>query len=120
MAGKAFFLMRLNDHVQYLKKIENTLADKGDFQGTCHTECKLGKWIYGEGAQEIAALNDADKGKALFDAIKDPHEQFHIASKQAVEKKKAGDAEGAKAASTQMHVLSNDICTKLLDLDKLS
>jgi hypothetical protein len=119
MAGKAFFLMRLNDHVQYLKKIENTLADKGDFQGTCHTECKLGKWLYGEGAQEIAALQEADKAQAIFDSIKDPHEQFHLISKTAVEKKKDGDESAAKAASTQMHVLSNTICNKLLDLDKL-
>jgi len=49
MVGKAFFLQRLNDHVVYLKKVQRTLDGTEDFQVTdCH-DCKLGKWLYGEG-----------------------------------------------------------------------
>jgi hypothetical protein len=118
MAGKAFFIMRLNDHVQYLKKLEDTLHGKGDFAGTDHTECKLGQWIFGEGEQEVVGLNNP-QAKEVFDSIKDPHERFHTISKEALAKQQAGDEAGAKAASTEMHVLSTNISNKLLELDKL-
>ncbi|MDM8545043.1 CZB domain-containing protein [Candidatus Venteria ishoeyi] len=119
MAGKAFFLQRLNDHVQYLKKINATLEGKSDFQGTAHTDCKLGQWIYGEGADEVASLSDP-KAQETFDALKEPHEKFHDISKDALAKKIAGDEEGARRAETDMHVLSTNIYNKLLDLDGMS
>jgi len=119
MAGKAFFLMRLNDHVQYLKKISNTLEGKADFQACSHTECKLGQWIYGEGSAEIATLTNA-QAQAVFESIKDPHEQFHTVSKEVLEKKRAGDEVGAQQAVTEMHKLSTIIYNNLLKLDGMS
>lgn len=119
MAKKAFFMKRLNDHVQYLKEIDATLKGTGTFQGTSHCECALGKWMYGEGIAEVQALGN-DTAKTIFDSLQEPHEQFHVVSKQALEKKQAGDEEGAKAALTEMHVLSTAITNKLLQLDGLS
>ncbi len=116
MAGKAFFLMRLNDHVQYLKHITDTLDGKANFAGSSHTDCKLGQWIYGEGEAEVATLADP-RAKDIFDKIKDPHEKFHSISKTVLEKHANGDAEGAKKAATEMHVLSTQIYNRLLDLD---
>lgn len=116
MAGKAFFLMRLNDHVQYLKRITDTLDGKADFAGTSHTDCKLGQWIYGEGEAEVASLSDP-RAQETFEGIKDPHEKFHTISKAILAKHADGDAEGAKKAATEMHVLSTQIYNKLLDLD---
>ncbi len=116
MAAKAFFLMRLNDHVQYLKHITDTLDGKTEFVGTSHIECKLGHWIYGEGEAEIAALTDP-RAKAIFDSLKDPHEKFHTISKDVLIKHSSGDAEGARKAATEMHILSTQIYNKLLDLD---
>lgn len=116
MAGKAFFLMRLNDHVQYLKKLDGTLKGQGDFTGTDHHNCKLGKWIENEGTQEIAALKDS-RAKEVFESLKEPHERFHVASQQALAKQQAGDTAGAKDAVTEMHVLSTSIANKLLELD---
>ena len=116
MAGKAFFLQRLNDHVQYMKKISATLADNGDFQGTTHDDCKLGQWIYGEGAQEVAALSDPD-AQTVFDSLKEPHEKFHRISQEALSKKVSGDIAGANQAETDIYVLSTDIYNKLLKLD---
>lgn len=118
MAGKAFFLQRLNDHVQYLKKIDNTLKGQGDFAGTDHHSCKLGLWIDKEGPQEVAGLEN-QKAAEIFEGLKEPHEKFHVASKQALEKMKSGDEAGAKAAMTEMHVLSATLSNKLLELDSL-
>ncbi|MEK8018996.1 MAG: CZB domain-containing protein [Candidatus Parabeggiatoa sp.] len=118
MAAKAFFLMRLNDHVQYLKKMESTLGGKGLFQGTTHSECKLGQWLHGDGTNEVGTLTDTH-AKEVFDSLFEPHERFHITSKQALDKKQAGDDEGAKLAMTEMYRLSHLITQKLLALDTL-
>lgn len=118
MTGKAFCFLRLNDHVQYLKKIQATLEGEGDFQGTDFHVCKLGKWIYGEGAEEASAVGD--EAKRLFDTLLEPHQRFHDASHEAVEKQQAGDSEGAELAVTEMHKLSTVLINILLELDKLS
>jgi hypothetical protein len=118
MVKRAFFLLRLNDHIQYLKKIEATLAGTGDFQGTSHFDCKLGKWLYDEGMKQVANMKDSN-AKILFNDIFEPHELFHRSSKAALDKKQAGDHEGAKVAMTEMYKLSHIIVQKLLALDKL-
>jgi hypothetical protein len=118
MAAKAFFLMRLNDHVQYLKKMESTLKGKCNFQGTTHSECKLGQWLHGEGANEVATLTNSH-AKTVFESLFEPHERFHVISKQALDKQHAGDNEGAKMAMTEMYGLSQMLTQKLLTLDTL-
>ncbi len=117
MAG-AFFFLRLNDHVQYLRRIQATLEEKDDFQGTCHTRCKLGKWLYGQGAEEAASVGE--EAKQVFDSLFEPHEQFHRASKTALESKQKGDMTTASAAVTEMHQLSNVLIHKLIKLDRLA
>lgn len=119
MLKRAFFLLRLNDHIQYLKKIEATLAGTGDFQGTSHLDCKLGKWLYDEGMKQVANMQD-NNAKILFNDIFEPHKLFHKISKAALEKKQIGDHQGAKVAMTQMYKLSHIIVQKLLALDKLN
>ncbi len=114
--ASAFFLMRLNDHIQYLKKIEATLAGTEDFQGTEHHQCKLGLWLYGDGGNEVLALQNP-KAKEIFESLFEPHESFHNASHQALENKQAGDEEGAKLAITEMYKLSQNLTQKLLELD---
>lgn len=112
-------MKRLNDHIQYLKKIDATLNGKGDFQGTDHAECQLGKWLYGEGVAEIEALSNS-KAKEVFDSLFEPHQKFHAISRQALEKKQAGDEAGVKAALTEMHLLSTILTNKLLELDGMT
>lgn len=118
MAGKAFFFQRMNDHVQYLRKIEETLSGQGDFQGCDHKSCALGKWLCSSGLEEAASVSE--EAKAMFDKLLEPHERFHHVSKEALEKQQSGDAEGAKKASTEMHQLSVSLIDILLELDKLS
>ncbi len=119
MAGKAFFLQRLNEHVQYLKKMDSRLKGEGDFEGTDHDSCKLGQWINDQGPAEVAALQDP-KASEVFESLKEPHKRFHDVGHHALEMKQAGDEAGVKAAMTEMHVLSTTISNKLLELDGMS
>lgn len=116
MKKQAFFLQRMNDHVQYLNKIKATLNQRGNFQGTDCQHCALGEWLYGSGAKEVQALgSDAPK---LFEQLLEPHEKFHEASKRALSHFEAGDEVGQYRAMTEMHQLSNHLIKTLLDLDR--
>lgn len=116
MKQKAFFLQRMNDHVQYLGKIKATLNQCGDFQGTdCH-HCALGQWLYGEGQKEPSSLGE--DGHALFEQLITPHEHFHQASARALNALEAGDEVGQYRAMTEMHQLSNHLVKTLLNLDR--
>ena len=116
MKKQAFFLQRMNDHVQYLGKIKATLNKRNDFRGTDCYHCALGKWLYAEGAEEAQALG-ADVHK-LFEQLIEPHEKFHEASARALNAFEAGDELGQYRAMTEMHQLSNYLIQTLLDLDR--
>ena len=117
-AGKAFFLQRLNDHVQYLKKIQATLDGSGDFKGSDYHDCKLGHWLYGEGPDEATSLGP--EARALFDSLFEPHQRFHDASHDALRMHAANDETGTRAAVTEMHRLSSVLVSKLLSLDRMA
>ncbi|WP_295449253.1 CZB domain-containing protein [uncultured Thiodictyon sp.] len=114
----AFFLLRLNDHIQYLNRIKATLNGTGDFRGCGHHDCKLGKWMDGAGPTEAAEVGPA--AKAVFDALAEPHQQFHAASAKALELSLAGNAGAAETEITAMHTLSALLVDRLLELDRLS
>lgn len=118
MASKAFFLQRLNDHIQYVDKLQSTLDGKGDFQGSSHRDCKLGAWLYSKGEEEITSLGD--QGRPIYETLLDMHERFHGVGAEVLQKHAAGDAGGREAAMTQMHKLSNELVNKLLALDEMS
>jgi hypothetical protein len=119
MPTKAFFLMRLNDHIQYLKNIEAALADEGNFQGTDHYDCPLGQWLHGQGANEVASLG-SHQAQQIFESLFEPHERFHSISQQALKKKQQGDKIGIQTTLTEMYRLSHIITQKLLELDTLT
>ena len=117
MAKKAFFMMRLNDHIQYLKKMNAALKGKEEFQGTNHKECKLGQWLYSdEATKEIATLENS-KAKEIFESLLEPHEHFHGLGKEALDQKQAGNDAAAQKLLTQLHVLSTTLTNQLLALD---
>jgi hypothetical protein len=116
----AFFLMRINDHIQYMNRIEATLAGDNDFKGTDHHDCKLGKWLYKDATNEVAELHNSE-AKEILESLFEPHERFHQISKEILEKKQAGhDEKDYHAALTEMCQLSQTITQKLLDLDALA
>lgn len=114
----AFFLLRMNDHLQYLNKVKATLDGKGDFRGSDYHKCKFGLWLYGDGPNEVADM--PAEAKPVFESIFEPHQRFHDASHQALEFHDAGDSEHAKEKMTEMHHLSNELVGKLLQLDRLA
>jgi hypothetical protein len=118
MSENAFFLRRMNDHIQYLGKIKATLANRGDFQGTDHHSCKLGEWLDSEGEQQVSS--QGDDVHAVFESLLSPHEQFHQASHRAVVCKARGDNQGMEAAMTEMFKLSVTLVDSLMALDRLS
>jgi hypothetical protein len=119
MPDKAFFLIRLNEHIQYLKKVEATLEGKGNFQGSSHHDCQLGKWLYGVGSQEVAALQN-ERAQQIFNSLFEPHERFHSVTKQLLEQKFATNEAATQSAITEMHKLSQTLSQKLLELDAIA
>ncbi len=113
----AFFFQRINDHLQYLRKLEKTLKDEGDFQGAAHTDCKLGKWMYGDGRQEVQELGE--QGVQIFDALFDKHQSFHDAGARALAAKLAGQSEAMSKEVTEMIRMSNVLIAGLTELDRL-
>ncbi|WP_051542926.1 CZB domain-containing protein [Thiothrix lacustris] len=118
MEKKAFFLKRLNDHIQYLRRMKGRLDGVNQFEPTtCHM-CVLGDWLYGEGQRE--ANEYGETMLALFNALLVPHERFHQASEEALRCQQAGDEVGMQRAFTEVHTLSNTLVTILLQMDGLS
>lgn len=108
----AFFFQRINDHIQYLNRLQRALDKAEDFTcSTCH-ECKLGIWFDQEGKDEVAACGMDPQ------ALAEPHAAFHDACFRALECRHAGDAAGERAAITEMYKHSNTLINLLMELDK--
>ena len=114
----AFFLLRMNDHLQYLNRLHATLDGRGDFRGSGHHDCKLGRWLDTNGPVETGEIGP--DAQSLFDSIIEPHRLFHEASSQALEFKEAGNQAAAEEKLTEMHQLSALLVDKLLKLDTLA
>ncbi|MCU7802786.1 MAG: CZB domain-containing protein [Candidatus Thiodiazotropha sp. (ex Lucinoma annulata)] len=118
MSESAFFLRRMNDHIQYLGKLKATLEDRGDFQGSDHHACKLGQWLDSDGPAQSSAISE--EARAVFDSLLEPHQRFHQASKLALDHKRAGDKENMEHAMTEMFKLSAILVDILMKLDTMS
>jgi hypothetical protein len=116
--SSAFFFLRINDHVQYLRRLEKTLAGTGDFRGAPADACKLGLWLQGEGRGQAEEIGS--EAVALFNELIEPHKGFHESSFRALEMKERGDEAGSRDAITEMMKLSLVLINKLTELDKLS
>lgn len=114
----AFFLLWINDHMQYLKKINATLEGRGDFRGGDHHSCTLGRWMDGPGPQEAAQVGP--QAAALFEDIRKPHELFHAASGKALALQAADRQEESRHEVTEMHRLSSALVDLLLGLDRVA
>ncbi len=113
----AFFFQRINDHIQYLRKLEKTLKGEGDFKGVPHVDCKLGQWMYGDGRQEVAGMGS--EAEAIFESLLPKHEAFHNAGHRALEAQEAGDQDSVRSAVTEMIKLSNTLVDELGKLDRI-
>ncbi len=119
MTSKTFFMKRLNDHIHYLKELDSALKGENNFTGTDAHSCELGKWMYGDGKQEIGQLHNP-KAREVFESMFDIHDQFHKLGNEALTKKGSGDNLGAQMAMTRMYGISAELTSKLLELDRVS
>lgn len=53
MSKETVFRKALDNHLDYLKKIQATIHGSGDYCGTDHRTCPLGQWLYGQGAGDV-------------------------------------------------------------------
>jgi hypothetical protein len=111
----AFFLLRMNDHLQYLRRISATLEGDGDFRGSSHQDCALGRWLDDAAVRESAGYGPA--AVRLVQELAAPHESFHAASARALDALAAGRAGDCARESTTMHQLSNQLVSQLLAID---
>lgn len=114
--GNAVFIRRLNDHLQYLERVTDTLKGESDFQGVSCTECKLGRWIDSDGRDIMEAC--VPDGARLFEALVEKHRQFHVISDEALARQAAGDYLNGYRAMTEMLRVSNELASLLLDADQ--
>ena len=117
MKNNVFFLKRLNDHVQYLRRMKGRIDGKNNFEPTTCYQCALGQWLYGEGRQEASQLGETME--ALFEQLLLPHEQFHLASEATLNYRLADDEVGMRRTMTDMYRLSNTLIDLLLKMDAL-
>ncbi len=113
-----FFFQRLNDHVQYLRKLQAAIERKeeSNFCGIDSQNCRLGQWLYGTGPEEVQHL-DAES-RELFAKLFKPHEAFHLAGQRALQAQQAGDEEAVRQALGEMTQLSAVLVDLLIELDR--
>lgn len=119
MSDSAFFMLRLNDHIQYMIKIQKTLNGCGDFIGTDYNTCKLGQWLCGDGPQDVKAVGNPEI-ENIFESLFEPHKKFHDVSQKAIQFFDEGQKLKADASVTEMIVLSNKLVDILLKLDVIT
>jgi methyl-accepting chemotaxis protein len=74
----AFFLEKEIDHLKWAASISELFLNAEVNELSVETDdhkCGLGKWLYGEGAQAIAARSK--ENSELIAALKNPHERLH-------------------------------------------
>ncbi len=76
-------LAREVDHLNWVTAVSNFLTDEKISQlnvQTDHTQCALGKWMYGKGGKEAVALVPALKED--LKALEEPHRLLHESAKK--------------------------------------
>ncbi len=72
---------RESDHLKWAQKVNSLLTDETvttlEVQ-TDHKNCKLGKWLYGEGRQKAEAL--LPEIKPIIKSLEEPHERMHMSA----------------------------------------
>lgn len=71
-----------------------------------HTECRLGKWYYGDESKPY-------RSHYSFKAIEKPHLQIHSTIDELVKEFNKGNVERALELNEEVKILSNQIITNL-------
>ena len=115
---KAFFLSRLNEHLQYMGDVEKSLNGDCEFQGCEFNHCQLGQWLYGAGTEEVLSLKN-NRALKMFNRLFDVHKKFHEAGDQALLQKRRGYSEISSQCLSDMQLFCSQLITILLALDDI-
>ena len=107
-------LKRVVDHANWMENVALTIEGKMDWMPTDHTNCKLGKWYYGEGQEEIKQYGE--EAERIFQKMEPAHAKIHKLGIEAIAKAKEGEGEKAYEAVSQMLENSSEIIDLLLQL----
>ncbi len=107
-------LKRVVDHANWMENVALTIEGKMDWTPTDHTGCKLGKWYYGEGPEEIKQYGE--EAERIFKEMEPAHAKIHRLGIEAIQKAKEGEGEQAYELVSEMLENSSDIINLLLQL----
>jgi methyl-accepting chemotaxis protein len=114
---KTELLKRIIDHSVWMKNVIDSIEHHTGWKPTDHTQCKLGKWYYSSGKEEISKYGE--EAIKIFNEIEPFHAKLHQTGIAAIESHEMGDTEKAHKLIDEMLDLSKDIIEHLLKLNSL-
>lgn len=112
------FIKAIEYHLEYLRAIQKNINGSGDYRGTNHESCTMGKWLHGDGIKDVKKFGkEAEK---LIEQLFEPHEEFHRVCKDSIKAFNENDYLLAKRSLTEMIFLSDKLTKILLELNKIA
>jgi len=100
-----------------LNNVINSIENHTGWKPTDHTQCKLGKWYYSSGKEEISKYGE--EAIKIFNEIEPYHAKLHQTGIAAIENHEMGNIEEAHRLVDEMLDLSKDIIELLLKLNSI-
>ncbi len=114
---KTELLKRIIDHSVWMKNVIDSIENHTGWKPTDHTQCKLGKWYYSTGKEEISKYGE--EAVKIFNEIEPFHAKLHQTGIAAIENHERGNIEEAHKLVDEMLDLSKDIIELLLKLNSI-
>jgi len=118
MSNTTVFTKVIKFHVSYLKKVQQSINSGGDYFGTSHEACTMGRWLHGEAIYEVKVLGS--QAEKIFQQLHEPHEKFHNVSDAAYQAFNEGDLKLAKSSLIEMIYLSDKLIKLLMELNQMA
>ncbi|HBT20246.1 MAG TPA: hypothetical protein DEA47_02580 [Peptococcaceae bacterium] len=116
-AGLGIYLaQRVVDHAQWIDKVISILKGEisEDAELSDYHQCNLGRWYYSQGKNIIKDYSP--EAQRLFRDIEEPHQQVHMYGKEAVQRHREGDRNGAYIAISNLTEASKKIISMFMQL----
>jgi len=101
-------------HLRWVDKLSAMMAGQlsfSDHELDDHTQCTLGQWYYDGGGKRFRQL-------PAFRALEEPHQALHRMVHQVIQAYNRNDRSEAQAGLAQVKTLSQEIVSKLDDLER--
>jgi len=98
------------DHVIWKIKVYELIFNRDETsEVNSHTDCRLGKWFYGDEGRKFSHLS-------CFSDLELPHEKVHSSGQEALQAFRSGDDEQMNISLTNMEQASTSVITRLDEL----